>query len=70
MSYFTIWICYNLKIECVKDDSDNNVSISLLIRENRHIDNWNKVLLKPEHLKKLIKIGKESLGILKNKKLD
>lgn len=70
MSYFIIWICYNLKLECVKDDLDNAISFSLLIRENNHKDIWTKIRLKPIHLKKLVKLSKVSLELIKEKKVD
>lgn len=62
MSCFIIWICYDLKIECVLEN--DSVSISLLVRENSHIDIWKKIRLREIHLKKLVK----SIEIIKKKR--
>ena len=62
MSYFIIWICFNLKIECVIENEI--ISISLLVRENRHIDIWKRIRLNQTHLKKLVK----TIDIIENRK--
>jgi len=63
MSYFIIWICFNLKIECVIDDTDNSIAINLLLRENKHIDVWKRIRLNQSHLKKLVK----TIDLIENK---
>ena len=64
MSYFIIWICYNLKIEYIFDDTNMNISISLLVKENRHIDVWKRIKLNEVNLIKLVK----SLDTIRKKK--
>lgn len=63
MTTFKIWISFDLKIEYVIEN--NIISISLLVRENRHIDIWKKIRLNRIHLKKLVKTIKESLDTIK-----